>query len=175
MPLHARLLALCRSGAVSRRQRSHARTRPDRPPENRCCSYRPVPIHHLPQDRRRHIPGPTQDQRQRRRLAGIRHQPLNRRSRGVASDMSVRRLHGRCPLRGPTGSSARQDRKAKSDPKLNLRSSQQRPLPAHYGRRLLIFAIEPGWITMSGLPPVASARTSWGGSHGPRGGNALQY
>ena len=74
------------SETVSRRQRSHARTRPYHPSENRPFPNRAVPIHHLPQDHRGHIPTPDQDQYQRRWLARIRHQPLDRRSGIMASE-----------------------------------------------------------------------------------------
>ena len=57
------------SETASRRQRDHARTRPYHPPENRSFPDRAVPVHHLPQDRRGHVPAADQDQRQRERLA----------------------------------------------------------------------------------------------------------
>ena len=57
------------SKAASRRQRGHARTRSDHPFENRPREDRAVPLHHLPQDRRGHVPDPNQDQHQRDRLA----------------------------------------------------------------------------------------------------------
>ena len=57
------------SETASRRQRGHARTRPYHPLENRSFPDRAVPVHHLPQDRRGHIPAADQDQRQRERLA----------------------------------------------------------------------------------------------------------
>jgi Ti-type conjugative transfer relaxase TraA len=46
---------------------------------------RPVPIHDLSQDRGGHLPAPDQDQRQRRRLEGIRHRSLGRQPHGVAA------------------------------------------------------------------------------------------
>ncbi len=72
--------------AVSR----HARTRPDHPPENRPFPNRAVPVDHLPQDYRGHVPTPDQDQHSWRWLARIRHQPLDRRSGIVASERPVR-------------------------------------------------------------------------------------
>ena len=57
------------SETLSSRQRGHARTRSYRPFENRSRQDRAVPIHHLPQDCRGHVPGSAQDQRQRDRLA----------------------------------------------------------------------------------------------------------
>ena len=57
------------SETASRRQRGHARTRPYHPFENRSCPDRAVPVHHLPQDRRGHVPGSAQNQHQRDRLA----------------------------------------------------------------------------------------------------------
>ena len=66
------------SETVSRRQPSRARTRPYHPFEDRPGPNRAVPLHHLPQDRRGHVPAPDQDQRQRRGMEGIRHQPMGR-------------------------------------------------------------------------------------------------
>ena len=57
------------SEIASRRQRSHARTRPYHPPKSRSFPNRAVPVHHLPQDCRGHVPAADQDQRQRKRLA----------------------------------------------------------------------------------------------------------
>ncbi|OJU99441.1 MAG: hypothetical protein BGO16_04570 [Nitrobacter sp. 62-23] len=49
----------------------------ERSPETR---NQPVPVHHLPQDRRGHVSGPDQDQHQWRRLARVQHQPMGCRS-----------------------------------------------------------------------------------------------
>src|SRR5438270_10983576 len=57
------------SETAGRRQRGYARTRPYHPLENRAFPDWAVPVHHLPQDRRRHVPAADQDQRQRERLA----------------------------------------------------------------------------------------------------------
>ena len=66
--LHNNKSSLCLVSAMSetpsRRQRNHARSRPYRPHENRSRPRRPVPFHHLPQDRRGHVPRPGEDQRQ---------------------------------------------------------------------------------------------------------------
>ena len=67
----ARLQLPVLSGLSSRQKqpaggrRGHARTRPYHPFENRPRPDRAVPVHHLPQDRRGHVPGPAQDQHQR--------------------------------------------------------------------------------------------------------------
>jgi hypothetical protein len=78
------------SEAASRMQRSHARARPDHPPQDRPVPHRAVPLHHLSQDHRGHIPTPDQDQHPWRRLARIRHQPLDRRSRRLAGETRIR-------------------------------------------------------------------------------------
>jgi Ti-type conjugative transfer relaxase TraA len=57
------------SETASRRQRGHARTRPYRSLENRPFPDRPIPLHHLPKDRRGHIPSSAKNQHQRLRLA----------------------------------------------------------------------------------------------------------
>lgn len=62
-------LAREQSDKASRSRGSRAPTRPYHPPENRPRPDRPVAVHHLPQDRRGHLPGTDQNQRQRRGLA----------------------------------------------------------------------------------------------------------
>jgi Ti-type conjugative transfer relaxase TraA len=52
----------------SRRQASHARTRPYHPQQNRPCPDRSVPLDHVSQDRRGYVPYAGQDQHQRRRM-----------------------------------------------------------------------------------------------------------
>jgi len=69
---------------------AHARTRPYRPLENRPFPDWAIPLHHLPQDRRGYLPGSAQDQHQWDWVARIRRQPLDRRSRLMASETSVR-------------------------------------------------------------------------------------
>ncbi len=49
------------SAVVSRRHRGHARARSYHPLENRPRQDRAIPVDHLPQDRRGHVPGPAQD------------------------------------------------------------------------------------------------------------------
>ena len=67
----------------------------------------PVPVDSLSQDRRGHVPRPDQDQRKRRGMAGIRHQPMGRQPRSMAARKRARPrwrlIAARCPAPGASG------------------------------------------------------------------------